>query len=184
MPQRLPKQRRPPPGCLPLPGATAASYRKGAAARGARAAAARLHSARACSCGSAAQAPCARRVHCCAARPVPLHGERTCSGCERSGTPRARASAAGGFRKLRAGPPNDCSLARGTPAEVDGLSNGGAGQKGRLGKQPTRLRVLWGESPLPSIASFGRLVYPGRGEVTNHEVLGSKRHGYPTDFEP
>ena len=44
-------------------------------------------------------------------------------------------------------------------------------------EQPTRLRVLWGESPLSSIARFGRLVYPGHGEVTNRGVLGSKSHG-------
>ena len=44
-------------------------------------------------------------------------------------------------------------------------------------EQPTRLRILWGENPLPSIARFGRLAYPGRGEVTNHGVLGWKRHG-------
>jgi hypothetical protein len=45
-----------------------------------------------------------------------------------------------------------------------------------LGGQPTRLQILWGESPLPSIARFGRLVYPGRGEVTNRGMFGSKSH--------
>ncbi len=46
-----------------------------------------------------------------------------------------------------------------------------------LEEQPTRLRILWGESPLPSIARFGRLAYPTHGEVTNHGMLGYKRHG-------
>jgi hypothetical protein len=36
---------------------------------------------------------------------------------------------------------------------------------------------LGGERPLPSIARFGRLAYPMRGEVTNRAVLGRKRHG-------
>jgi hypothetical protein len=35
---------------------------------------------------------------------------------------------------------------------------------------------LVGESPMPSIARFGRLAYPMRGEVTNRAVLGRKRH--------
>ena len=48
-----------------------------------------------------------------------------------------------------------------------------------LQERPTRPRVLWGESPLPSIARFRRLVYPGHGEVTNRGVLGSKSHGCP-----
>ena len=39
-------------------------------------------------------------------------------------------------------------------------------------EQPTRLRILWGENPLPSIARFGRLAYPEHGEVTIHGVLG------------
>jgi hypothetical protein len=51
--------------------------------------------------------------------------------------------------------------------------------KCRLQERPTRPRVLWGESPLPSIARFRRLVYPGHGEVTNRGVLGSKSHGCP-----
>ena len=38
---------------------------------------------------------------------------------------------------------------------------------------------LEGERPLPSIARFGRLAYPMRGEVTNRAVLGRKRHGCP-----
>jgi len=45
-----------------------------------------------------------------------------------------------------------------------------------LGEQPTRLRILWGESPLSSIARFGRLAYPGLGEVTNQELFGWKSH--------
>ncbi len=36
---------------------------------------------------------------------------------------------------------------------------------------------LVGERPMPSIARFGRLAYPMRGEVTNRAVLGRKRHG-------
>ena len=42
--------------------------------------------------------------------------------------------------------------------------------------QPTRLQILWDESPLPSIARFGRLVYPGRGEATNRGMFGGKSH--------
>lgn len=38
---------------------------------------------------------------------------------------------------------------------------------------------LVGERPMPSIARFGRLAYPMRGEVTNRAVLGRKRHGRP-----
>jgi hypothetical protein len=38
---------------------------------------------------------------------------------------------------------------------------------------------LGGERPLPSIARFGRLAYPMRGEVTNRVLLGCKRHGRP-----
>ena len=48
-----------------------------------------------------------------------------------------------------------------------------------MGEQPTRLRILRGESPLPSMARFGRLTYPGHGEGTNRERLGWKRHGGP-----
>src|SRR5262249_47639089 len=33
---------------------------------------------------------------------------------------------------------------------------------------------------IPSIARFGRLAYPGRGEVTNHERLGRRNHGCHT----
>jgi hypothetical protein len=55
----------------------------------------------------------------------------------------------------------------------------GGGSPRALGEQPTRLRILRGESPLPSIARFGRLAYPGHGEVTNRERLGWKRHGCP-----
>ena len=38
---------------------------------------------------------------------------------------------------------------------------------------------LVGERPMPSIARFGRLAYPMRGEVTNRAVLGRERHGRP-----
>ena len=38
---------------------------------------------------------------------------------------------------------------------------------------------LGGERPLPSIARFGRLAYPIRGEATNRALLGCKRHGRP-----
>ena len=38
---------------------------------------------------------------------------------------------------------------------------------------------LVGERPMPSIARFGRLAYPMRGEATNRAVLGRKRHGRP-----
>jgi hypothetical protein len=38
---------------------------------------------------------------------------------------------------------------------------------------------LVGARPMPSIARFGRLAYPMRGEVTNRAVLGRKRHGCP-----
>jgi hypothetical protein len=31
--------------------------------------------------------------------------------------------------------------------------------------------------PIPSIARFGRLAYPGQGEVTNGERLGRRSHG-------
>ena len=56
---------------------------------------------------------------------------------------------------------------------------GGVGADCGLQERPTRPRVLWGESPLPSLARFRRLVYPGHGEVTNRGVLGSKSHGCP-----
>ena len=38
---------------------------------------------------------------------------------------------------------------------------------------------LVGERPMPSIARFGRLAYPMRGEVTNRAVLGRKREAQP-----
>jgi hypothetical protein len=38
---------------------------------------------------------------------------------------------------------------------------------------------LGGERPLPSIARFGRLACPMRGEATNRDLLGCKRHGRP-----
>src|SRR5262245_27627556 len=38
---------------------------------------------------------------------------------------------------------------------------------------------LGGERPLPSIARFGRLVCPMRGEATNRDLLGCKRHSRP-----
>src|SRR5512139_3200993 len=46
-------------------------------------------------------------------------------------------------------------------------------------ERPTRPRVLWGESPLSSLARFRRLAYPGDGEATSREVLGCKSHGCP-----
>jgi hypothetical protein len=49
-----------------------------------------------------------------------------------------------------------------------------------LGEQPTRLRILRGESPLPSIARFGRLAYPTWRKVTTSTVLGRKSHGRHT----
>jgi hypothetical protein len=42
---------------------------------------------------------------------------------------------------------------------------------------------LVGERPMPSIARFGRLAYPMRGEVTNRAVLGRKSHGRPGPVE-
>jgi hypothetical protein len=42
----------------------------------------------------------------------------------------------------------------------------------------TALR-FYSTSPLPSVARFGRLVYPMRGEVTNRDMLGGKRHSCP-----
>ena len=47
-------------------------------------------------------------------------------------------------------------------------------------EQPTKLRVLWGESPLPSIAWFGRLAYPMPVPVTTQGLLGRKSHSCPT----
>src|SRR5262249_32749763 len=41
---------------------------------------------------------------------------------------------------------------------------------------------LGGERPLPSIARFGRLVCPMRGEATNRDLLGCKRHGRPASI--
>jgi len=38
---------------------------------------------------------------------------------------------------------------------------------------------LWGASPLPSIARFGRLAYPTCEKVTTRPVLGSKSHSCP-----
>jgi hypothetical protein len=49
-----------------------------------------------------------------------------------------------------------------------------------LGEQPTRLWILRGESPLPSIARFGRLAYPTWRKVTTSTVLGRKSHGCHT----
>ncbi|MGH8545691.1 MAG: BamA/TamA family outer membrane protein [Gammaproteobacteria bacterium] len=48
-----------------------------------------------------------------------------------------------------------------------------------FGEQPTRLRILWGESPLPSITRFRRRAYPLHGEVTNRDRRGRKSHGCP-----
>ncbi len=44
-------------------------------------------------------------------------------------------------------------------------------------EQPTMPQVLWGASPLPSIARFGRQAYPMRVEVTTRVLLGCKSHG-------
>ena len=46
-------------------------------------------------------------------------------------------------------------------------------------EQPTKLRVLWGESPLPSIAWFGRLAYSMPVQVTTQVWLELKSHGCP-----
>jgi hypothetical protein len=46
-------------------------------------------------------------------------------------------------------------------------------------EQPTKLRVLWGESPLPSIAWFGRLAYSMPVKVTTQVLLEWKSHGCP-----
>ena len=46
-------------------------------------------------------------------------------------------------------------------------------------EQPATLRISGGERHLPSIARFGRLAYPIRGELTNRAELGRKRHGHP-----
>jgi hypothetical protein len=43
-------------------------------------------------------------------------------------------------------------------------------------EQPTRLRVLQGESPCAVNCLFGRLAYSRHAEVTKHEVLGRKSH--------
>src|SRR5215471_15677844 len=69
----------------------------------------------------------------------------------------------------------------------DGMSGRDEQRKpGTARGSPRRSRVaagkaanLVGESPTPSIARFGRLAYPMRGEVTNRAVLGRKRHGRP-----
>jgi len=47
-------------------------------------------------------------------------------------------------------------------------------RSGRQGRESWRVKV-----PLPSIARFGRLVYPLLGEVTNRDMRGSKSHGRP-----
>ena len=47
-------------------------------------------------------------------------------------------------------------------------------RSGRQGRNSSGAEVL-----TPSIARFGRLAYPGHGEVTNREMLGRKRHGCP-----
>ncbi|MBI4331844.1 MAG: IS1634 family transposase [Chloroflexi bacterium] len=49
----------------------------------------------------------------------------------------------------------------------------------QLGEQPTRLRILWGGSPQPSIARFGRLAFPKLGKVTTRVLLGRNSHGCP-----
>src|SRR4029453_7172251 len=46
-------------------------------------------------------------------------------------------------------------------------------------EQPTKLRGLWGESPLPSIAWFGRPAASAPVKVTTQVVLEGKTHGCP-----
>ncbi len=46
-------------------------------------------------------------------------------------------------------------------------------------ERPTRPRVLWGASPLPSIARVRRRAYPMHRKVTTGVLLGRKRHGCP-----
>src|SRR5262252_5920616 len=58
-------------------------------------------------------------------------------------------------------------------------------QSGRQGRDDkgvgaaSKAADLGGGRPLPSIARFGRLAYPIRGEATNRALLGCKRHGRP-----
>jgi hypothetical protein len=56
----------------------------------------------------------------------------------------------------------------------------GSGSGPTFGEQPTRLRILRGESPLPSMARFGRLASPTWRKVTTSTVLGRKSHGCHT----
>jgi len=46
-------------------------------------------------------------------------------------------------------------------------------------EQPTRLRILWGVSPQPSISRFRRLAYPNQVRVTSLGLLVWKSHGCP-----
>src|SRR5713226_1668414 len=46
-------------------------------------------------------------------------------------------------------------------------------------EQPTRLQILKGESPFPSIACIRRLAYPERAEATKHDMPGRKSLGCP-----
>ena len=54
-----------------------------------------------------------------------------------------------------------------------------AGELYRYGGAADKAAILWGESPLPSIARFRRLVYPMHGKVTTRGLLGRKSHGCP-----
>ncbi len=47
-------------------------------------------------------------------------------------------------------------------------------RSGQQGRESSGVRV-----PMPSIARFGRLAYPMRGEVTNRDMLGARNHGCP-----
>src|SRR5262249_32374492 len=56
---------------------------------------------------------------------------------------------------------------------------GGCGQRNVKCGAASKAADLGGGRPLPSIARFGRLAYPIRGEATNRALLGCKRHGRP-----
>ena len=62
---------------------------------------------------------------------------------------------------------------------VDGFQEQMFGAEEQVPVAAGKAANLVGERPMPSIARFGRLAYPMRGEVTNRAVLGRKRHGRP-----
>ena len=72
------------------------------------------------------------------------------------------------------------------PCEVETLTHGFAAEAGEAIPSSTVTRQGCASDgvkvPIPSIARFGRLAYPGRGEATNHERLGCKSHGCHTDM--